>query len=557
MLKGKQIFVIVFSWALVAFGQPHISVFLSLIVAGVGVAFFWSALIKVKTRKSRFGLSLGWFTAVQLIQLSWLASPKYQGLYIILVYLALALWLGVQFGLVSLLLPKQAPIAWRRILLIAGAWTLCEWSRLFVFCGFVWNPLGLTLSAHPLPAQLASLWGVFGLSFWVVLVNLVALNAFFLPGRRALTIWLGCFLVPYLWGGLQMGYHSWQQRFIEREKLNVALVQPALFPDQKNLWAGCLDRFVPPFEQWHGILEALETKRSQGEAFDLIVLPEAAVQFDAYTCVYPYCDVVMQLEDVWQRAWPDLEALLQSPLAKKSEGKWFVSNAFWAQSLANYYQSEVIIGLGDCDRETGNCYNAAFHFIPEEMTIRRYEKQVLLPLAEYLPLSFLRPLVARYGINSSFAPGKAAKVFSDRFPLSISVCYEECFGDRMRAGRQKGAKLFVNVTNDGWYPFSQLPKQHFAHSYLRTLENGIPLVRACNTGVTVAVDSLGRIIEKLEGESGEIETVSGALVSSVDLYTYKTLYTFWGDRLIVGIAVLCLFISLGQKVRKRLVRNPD
>ncbi|MEM7174570.1 MAG: apolipoprotein N-acyltransferase [Chlamydiota bacterium] len=555
MAKGKQICGVIFSWAVVAFGQPHYSVLLSLVVAGVGVAFFWSVLMQIKTKRLRFGLSLGWFTAVQLVQLSWLASPKYQGLYIILVYLALALWLGVQFGGLSLLLPAQAPISWLRMLLIASAWTLCEWSRLFVFCGFVWNPLGLTLSAHPLPAQLASLWGVFGLSFWVVLVNLIALNVFFAPKRRIVTAWLGCFLFPYIWGVLQIGYHSWRQHLVDRKKLTVALVQPALFPDQKQLWPGSIDRFVPPFDQWQGILSALETKRNQGKAFDLIVLPEAAVQFDAYACVYPYYDVVRHLGNVWQETQLDLKELLRAPLAKKSEGKWFVSNAFWVQSLANYYQSEVVVGLGDCDLETGDCYNAAFHFVPKQKTIRRYEKQILLPLAEYLPLSFLQPLVARYGIHSSFVPGKEAKVFSDRFPMSISVCYEECFGDRMRAGRQKGAELFVNVTNDGWYPFSQLPKQHFAHSYLRTLENGVPLVRACNTGVTVAVDSLGQVIEQLEGESGDVETVSGVLVSSVNLYSYKTLYTFWGDQFIVGISMVCLFIGLSKIFLRKICGN--
>ena len=69
---------------------------------------------------------------------------------------------------------------------------------------------------------------------------------------------------------------------------------------------------------------------------------------------------------------------------------------------------------------------------------------------------------------------------------------------------------------------------------------GFPSCGPCNTGVTVAVDSLGRIVKKLEGEGGEVETVQGAIIAAVPSYTYATLYTFWGDRCILFIAILAV-----------------
>jgi apolipoprotein N-acyltransferase len=197
-----------------------------------------------------------------------------------------------------------------------------------------------------------------------------------------------------------------------------------------------------------------------------------------------------------------------------------------------------VIGLDDSDEENGETYNAAFHLLPHKTTINRYEKRVLLPLAEYLPFSFLKPLVARYGITDFFTHGKEAKVFEGAYPLNISICYEECFSHLIRQGKLGGAKLFINVTNDAWYPSSRLHLSHFSHGKLRAIENGVPVVRACNTGVTAAVDSLGRTVGQLGTENLEVQR--GALITELNLYTYPTLYTYLGDYLIVALSFILI-----------------
>src|SRR5690606_5954704 len=107
-------------------------------------------------------------------------------------------------------------------------------------------------------------------------------------------------------------------------------------------------------------------------------------------------------------------------------------------------------------------------------------------------------------------------------------------------------------TNDGWYPQSRLPWQHFEHSRLRTVEAGIPLVRACNTGVTAAVDSLGRDISYLSDAKGDVENIHGSLYVEVPNYTYNTLYTHVGDYMILGFSgvALAFWLLKGTKRTK-------
>lgn len=533
----------IISLIVVGWGQPHISPVLSVISSGVGFALFWGFLFRFQGKRKRFLISMVWFFGVQLIQLSWLASPTYQGTYIYFVYLALSLWLGVQFGVLSLFLPKRGPVPFKRILGIAGLWVLMEWGRLFVLCGFAWNPVGLSMTGFPIQGQLASVFGVFGLSFLVMGVNFLAANFILTPRKKAFLTFGGFFLFPYLFGGAHLVYHDAK----EKEGLfRVALIQTALLPDEKQLYMGREERFVHPYLQWYQVLSHLKEHEERG--LDLIVLPEYAVPFNSHAPVYP----LTQTQEVIGYEIGDLTSLLKEPLAEKRGEEWFVSNALLIQALANRLGAEIVIGMdGETDKKN---YNAAFHFIPHQQDILRYEKRVLLPLAEYLPFSFLKPLVARYGIVNFFTHGNKAKITAGKYPMSLSVCYEECFPHIMREGRQKGAKLFVNVTNDGWYPYSHLPEQHFIHGRVRAIENGVPLLRACNTGVTAGVDSLGRTIARFENEEGKFELEKGALYVPVDLYSFSTLYTFWGDALILILSLISLVFLKTKKRRIPLLK---
>ncbi len=536
MKKGIYYICALFSWGIVAFGQPDSSLLLSIAASVVGFALFWIFLFSIEGRKKRFIASTLWFAAVQAVQLYWIATPEYQGTYIYFVYAGFAIGLGIQFGILSLFFPRKAPVPIHLILTIAGVWTLMEWSRLFFLCGFVWNPIGIAMTAHPIPSQITTLLGVFGLSFWVVVVNLLCMNLFYSPYKKKWFQFSGACILPYLYGLIHMAYHDVQNK--DSQALNIALVQTSLLPDEKTFFDEKKERFVPVFDQWRYMIRYLEGAMSS--EVDLVVFPESAIPFSASTPVYPYESVLNVLRREWNMGSLDLSEFLSPRYAEEREGHWFVNNHFWCQALADHYGAEVVIGMDDRDRAVDKSYSAAFHFLPEKQQIHRYEKRVLLPLAEYLPFKVLQPLVARYGISAFYTHGKKAKVFRGALPFAVSICYEECFGHKMREGRQNGAQMFVNISNDAWYPFSRLPTKHFLHGRLRALENGVPLVRACNTGVTASVDSLGRTVSILKDCKGDYETPKGVLLTAMNLYSYKTLYTVWGDYGIVGLSFLIL-----------------
>ena len=528
------------SWLIVAFGQPSWIPILGPAAAVCGFALFWKSVISLN-KSERFWRATLWFACVELIHLSWMTSIDYQGYYILFSYGALALWLGVQFGCLTLLVSQ--PFNFGKALIAASLWTLMEWGRLQILCGFSFNPVGLALTSYAIPMQGAALFGVLGLSFWVILVNGAVLAA---RSRKALLCAGGLALFPYLFGIVHLAYQ--ERAFITDQKklhpLAIALVQPGLLPSEKIPLKGYPNDFISPWEQWINILSYLKDQNKK--TFDLIVLPEAVVPYSSKACIYNYDDVVQILTRV---LGPEIRKKLP-PLEEPFGNGQKVSNAFWAQAIANFFHAELIAGMDEEDKLEKKYYSAAFHFIPGGSQINRYEKQVLVPLAEYLPFEWCRSFVAYYGIEEFFTQGQECKVFNHKIPLSISICYEETFSNLIRDGRVKGARLFVNVTNDNWYPSSRLAAQHFDHGRLRAIENGVPLVRACNSGITAAVDSLGRTVAQMD------EKKKGALSFELIPYTYRTLYTYWGDKGILCLSFLCLIGTfLAQRKFLNLAQN--
>ncbi len=251
--------------------------------------------------------------------------------------------------------------------------------------------------------------------------------------------------------------------------------------------------------EWRQILEL--GKKVQGKNVDLIVLPELVVPYGTYFLVFDYEETVQAFREILGPEAVEKLPEKRQHLAMEIDGKWLVNNAFWVQGLANALEANVIAGLEDRDYlaegEYRN-YTAAYMFKPQRYSLQRYEKRVLVPMGEYIPFAFLRDLAAKYGVIGSFCCGSSAKVFHGcKVPLGISICYEETLGHMMRENRLQGAKMLVNITNDGWFPDKGLAKSHLEHARLRPVEMGIPLIRSCNTGVTCVLDSFGQDIAVL------------------------------------------------------------
>lgn len=552
--RQSAFFFLSLSFLIVAFGQPAWLPYLGTVSSIAGFALFFRVLLGISESSRRFWVATIWFACVQMVQLSWFLTHPFS--YVYGLFLFLTFGVGAQMGLFALLLTKERIRHWAGILSLASFWALSEWTRLFFLSGFSFNPIGIALTDSLYGLQWASLFGMYGLSFFIVLINLSLARAWIDGWKRSLLlVWAIVALIPFLFGFIHLQMHKEKLEVMSKKPEGVirALLVQTAFPIEE----------IMPFETWEAYLRYTENEWAeifktiapeQNKHVELIALPEYVVPFGTYMAVYPF----ERLEQAWVRYFGKKAAEklpdLKPPLALEVEGKWHVTNAFICQGLSNLFEADLVAGLQDdqwIDPATRQSYSSGFYFWPGGTVGLRYEKQVLLPMAEYIPFEPCRKMAAEYGITGSFTCGTGAKVFPGcKAPFGISICYEETYGHLMRQNRERGAELLVNLSSDVWYPDSRLPKQHFDHARLRTVESGIPLIRSCNTGITGAINSLGEIV--VQGREDQ-EWERFALIADVPLYHYRPLYSIWGDLLIIGFSLMALpglWLSRGGQCKR-------
>lgn len=534
-----------------AFGQPDRALVFPLLAYVFGYSVIFYALLTMPSRRLRVFTLFSWGWLLEMYQVGWMSTTDYFGFAIVIAYLIITCLLALQFGIFAYFFPGEGKLSYRHVLALSSFWVILEWSRLYYFCGFPFNTVGLVLSFSTASLQLASIFGVYGLTFWVFLASLAGAKSFSEKGGGPFVIWTVLLLAPFVFGYYHMQYHLTEATL--PRKLKTAMIQTGLFAEQKWAFPGQEGSFIDPLAQWKKTLSYLD---QSGEAlFDYVILPEGAFHGDAYEPQYSYEAIIAGLPALVSVA-PALDGF-----GNKKEGKdrWLVSNAWIAQAISNLYRAELIIGLLDYDPKKDRSFNSAFHFIPFGRKAERYDKRILVPMSEYLPFSFWGSFLEQYGINTFFTAGKEAKIFRGKVPVSVSICFEEGFGGLIREGKLKGAEMFVNVTNDAWFPESRLAKEHFNMGRIRSVENGVPLLRSCNTGVTAAVDCFGRIIGTLAERDMDGNPVSGILVAEINSQSYETIFSRFGNGLILlisaGFSLVFLLINVGERPKLYLLKK--
>jgi apolipoprotein N-acyltransferase len=528
----------ILSFFIVAFGQEDFIPFLGPIAAVCGFALFWQSLFYFDSIKKRFYASLVWFFSVQLIKLLWFANPEYLGPWIVVFYLFASLFIATQFALACLIVKKE--MNWLYILMCASVFTLMEYSRVHILMGFTWNPTGLALSSFLYTMQAASIAGIYGLSFLVFATNLTLLSLFskvFNLPKLALLICL--IMLPYVYGFLQISIL--ENTAEDRDKsLKALLVQTAILQADR-IKTENNSHSLSPLEQWGKIINLIKPYHS--EHFDLIVLPEGVVPYPAFHPLYTHLSVVDLFYKNFGRASLKYLPNLQEPYAtwiiKENEGKgfWAVGNAFIAQGIANVFKADLVGGFEVIEKSKKGVvegFQSLLLFKHGKTAFERYDKQVLVPVGESLPFAWCEKLANYFGVMAFFTPGNEMKVLKSSVTLGPSVCYEETYGHILLDSKRLGAKCLVNITNDGWFPGIRLIKQHFSHAKVRCLELGLPLVRACTTGVTAAVDAFGREVKKIKPTK---DPEAEALNVELPLLNFTTLYEKVGDSLIVFMSI--------------------
>jgi apolipoprotein N-acyltransferase len=399
----------------------------------------------------------------------------------------------------------------------AAAWVAMEMLIARIFSGFPWDLLGVSQHRMVPLIQIASITGIYGVSFIVVWTSLSLLAATITilrtPAMRA--IWIGDVFLPgaailclFAFGFRQLGSETPLERTIK-----VTFVQPSI--PQALIWDPSQDD--ERFRELIALSQQALTNKT-----DVILWPEAAVP--------------KQL-----RWYPEmLEAV--SGLAR--------SNHVW-----------MIIGADDSEPKSGSTdpedrdyFNSSFLISPEGRIEANYRKRGLVIFGEYIPLVRWLPFIKYLTpIQGGFTPGERAVPFrlSDLGAnTAVLICFEDVFPHLAREYVSEDTDFLVNLTNNGWFGEGAAQWQHAMTALFRAIENGVPLVRCSNNGLTCWVDAHGRLRQIFRDQNGTIYG-AGVMTAEIPLLNGRahplTFYTAHGDIFgwsCVGVALVVLLPAL-------------
>ncbi len=389
------------------------------------------------------------------------------------------------------------------VLLLAVAWTAAEWLRGHVLTGFPWNLIGTVWASWPAMMQPAALVGLYGLSLITVLV--VALPASLGSARGGAWRRAGAASAAVL---VIAGWAAGSLRLPEqalRTDIQLRLVQPNV--PQSLKW--------DPAQREANLRKTLALTTAPGlDTRVLTIWPETAVPF----VVTDFNSNGPALREALASATPPGGLLLTG--APRAERDPESRLALW---------------------------NSLHALDPSGQIVATYDKFHLVPFGEYVPF---RSVLGRFNLNVGtvdFLPGPGLQALSlpGLPPASPLICYEAIFPGRVVAPGARPEWL-LNVTNDAWFGLSSGPYQHFAAARFRAVEEGLPLIRAANNGISAIVDPYGRVTAALDlGETGILD---GTLPASLA----PTLYSRFGDTM---AAVLGLLTLAGAFFSRRLFRS--
>ncbi len=361
---------------------------------------------------------------------------------------------------------------------IAICWAAMEMARAYILTGFPWGLVGYVWAPTPM-AQWHAVIGPHGLT--LITVGVAALIGQSVANRALVPALAGLGVLVALWaGGLALTPTA--QDLGDRPL--VRLIQPNAPQHQK--W----DRdYIPVFFNRQVDFTAQLPKP------DLIVWPETAVP------------------NLLNNAGPALEVI--------------------AEAAAG---TPVVLGIQR--EEQGRYYNSLVTLDSAGDVVDLYDKHHLVPFGEYMPAASLFArfnilgLAARAEVGYSAGPGPALidlGVFGQALPL---ICYEAVFPQDVN-GAPARPDVLLQLTNDAWFGTRAGPQQHFAQARLRAIEQGLPMIRVANTGISAVIDPAGRNVGSLPlGRAGFIDVPVPAPLT-------PTVYSRTGD----GLAVLALIVA--------------
>ncbi|HVY19209.1 MAG TPA: apolipoprotein N-acyltransferase [Bauldia sp.] len=388
---------------------------------------------------------------------------------------------------------------WPRLAVFAVTMAAAEWLRGHLLTGFPWNAFGYALTPMPLMMQTASLVGTWGLT----------LAAFFI------------FAAPVL-----------------------------LLPDRHHTRRASRVAFA--------LAAVLYVAHIGYGAVRLSAGPDAMVPGVTFRIVQP----AIPQDEIWESAPPATIMARYAELSRGNTGLEGITHLIWTESAFPFLLTEnpaalktiadllppgttLFTGAARAERVIGSddppmVYNSIYAIDDAGEIRAAYDKVHLVPFGEYLPFaSLLRAVGIRQAIAApvGFSPGQTLRTLSvpGTPPFAPLICYEIIFPGAVVAPGPVRPQWMLNVTNDAWFGRTPGPYQHLEQARVRAVEEGLPLVRAANAGISAIVDAHGRVLASLDLD--KVGSVDGGLPVALP----PTPYARFGDWMFVGL----LFVAAG------------
>jgi apolipoprotein N-acyltransferase len=223
----------------------------------------------------------------------------------------------------------------------------------------------------------------------------------------------------------------------------------------------------------------------------------------------------------------------------------------------------MIIGADDAEftpTET-NYFNASFLIGPDGKLANSYHKRGLVIFGEYIPLERWLPFIKWFTpITGSYTAGDQAVQFKlDRAQTSVLICFEDVFPHLARKSVEPDTDFLVNITNDGWFGEGAAQWQQAAAATFRTVENGVPLIRCANTGITCWIDANGRWREVFKDDKSSVYGV-GFMISTIPFpakhpQTFYNQHGDWFGWACVAFASLTVLLNVRPWERRRVIQS--
>jgi apolipoprotein N-acyltransferase len=422
----------------------------------------------------------------------------------------LALFTAFGFALARLIWTRDAS----RVIVLAISLTVGEWLRGHLLTGFPWNAFGYALSEPLALAQTASLVGLWGLTF--LSVAIFASPAVLIDSRsRGRRPWIApvAALLVLVAMGIFGAVRLSQEPTRAVAKVKLRIMQPNLQQDVKFNYAAKAE----VMHKYLALSDRASGPQSTGvRDASILIWPESAFPF----FLTREADAMAQIADLLPKGTVLITGSVRAP--------------------------DVPPGT-----RITRAYNSIYAIDHDGSILSIYDKLHLVPFGEYLPFQdWMETLGFEQltRIQGGFIAGSLRRTMPmpGAPPALPLICYEAIFPGNVADGDDRPGWI-INLTNDGWFGISTGPYQHLQQARLRAIEQGLPVVRAANTGISAVIDPVGRIVAYLG------LGIEGVLDSSLPSAIRLTFYARTGDFPVAIIAAVALIFVIRRRTAKHIL----